>query len=364
MTFGTNFLPGPTDVHPEVLAAQAQPMFSHRGPRMRALLERVEPTLNQCFGTAQPVFVQTCSGTGLIEVAMRNGVHRRVLVAVGGYFGEYSARIAEGCGKEVVRVHVHPGQAITPEQLREFLDGPEIDAVLLVHSESSTGALADIASLAQVIRERTDALIMVDGVTSVGAMPIEMDRWGVDYYCTGSQKALGLPPGLAFGAASPRFQERAERQRDAGYYTSIRRLVSIAREHLPWWTPAVSLLLALECQVQRIEREGGWPARWERHRRMRELADRWIATRSELRLMTPEGTERSPAVSSVVLPERFRAAAVLEELERRGFLVGGALDLRYGQIVRIGHMGDLEPAHLGRLLDVLDAILEESGGRR
>jgi aspartate aminotransferase-like enzyme len=317
----------------------------------------VEPSLKQCFGTSQPVFVHTCSGTGLIEVAMRNGVHRRVLVAVGGYFGEYSARIAEGCGKEVIRVHVHPGQAITPDQLKEFLDGPEVDAVLVVHSESSTGALADIAGLAQLVRERTDALFMVDGVTSVGAMPIEMDRWGVDYYCTGSQKALALPPGLAFGAASPRFQERAERQRDAGYYTSVRRLVSIAREQLPWWTPAVSLLLALECQVQRIERDGGWPARWERHRAMRELADRWIADRSPLRLMTPDGTKRSPAVSSVVLPERFRAIAVVEELERRGFLVGGALDPRHGQIVRIGHMGDLEPSHLARLLETLDAIL-------
>lgn len=359
MTFGTNFLPGPTDVHPEVLAAQAQPMFSHRGPRMKALLESVQPSLQQCFGTGQPVFLQTCSGTGLIEVAMRNGVPRRVLVAVGGYFGEYSARIAEGCGKEVIRVNVHPGQAVTPEQLGEFLDGPEVDAVLVVHSESSTGALADIAGLSRVVRERTDALFMVDGVTSVGAMPIEMDRWGVDYYCTGSQKALALPPGLAFGAASLRFQERAERQRDAGYYTSVKRLVSIAREHLPWWTPAVSLLLALECQVQRIERDGGWLARWDRHQAMRAVADRWIATRSALRLMTPEGTPRSPAISSVVLPDRFRGAHVLEELERRGYLVGGALDPRHGQIVRIGHMGDLEPAHLTSLLETIDEILAE-----
>ena len=287
MSFGTNFLPGPTDVHPEVLAAQAQPMFSHRGPRMRGLLEEVEPGLQECFGTRQPVFIQTCSGTGLLEVAVRNGVRRRVLVAVGGYFGEYFARIAEGCGKEAVRVHVHPGSAVTPEQLEEFLDGPPVDAVLVVHSESSTGALADIPALAQVVHRREDVLFLVDGVTSVGAMPIEMDRWGADYYCTGSQKALGLPPGLAFGAASDGFRARAERQEDAGYYFSARRLISIARDHLPWWTPAVSLLLALECQMRRIREQGGWTARWARHQRMRELVDRWIATRDPLRLMTP-----------------------------------------------------------------------------
>jgi aspartate aminotransferase-like enzyme len=359
LTFGTNFLPGPTDVHPEVLAAQAQPMFSHRGPRMRALLESVEPGLQECFGTRQPVFFQTCSGTALIEVAIRNGVRQRVLIVIGGFFGEYAARIAEGCGKEVIRVHVHPGQAITPDQLHQFLDGPEVDAVLVVHSESSTGALADIPALVNVVRSRKDVLFLVDGVTSVGAMPIEMDRWDVDYYCTGSQKALALPPGLAFGAASEAFQARAEKQRDAGYYFSARRLVTIAREHLPWWTPAVSLLLALECQMGRIAAQGGWPARWERHRQMRAMVDRWIEQRPELRLMTPSGTARSPSISSVVMPERFRGPEVLEQLERRGYLVGGALDPRYGPIVRIGHMGDLEAGHLAGLLGAIDEVVSE-----
>jgi aspartate aminotransferase-like enzyme len=357
VSFGTNFLPGPTDVHPEVLAAQAQPMFSHRGERMRALLTEVEPSLQECFGTRRPIIVQTCSGTGLLEAAARNGVRRRVLVAVGGYFGEYFARIAEGCGKEVVRVHVPPGQAITPEQLEEFLDGPEIDAVLVVHSESSTGALADIPALAEVVRRRTEALFLVDGVTSVGALPIETDRWDVDFCCTGSQKAMGLPPGLAFAVASERFLARAERQRDAGYYFSIRRMVGIAREHLPWWTPAVSLLLALECQVRRIAAQGGWTARWNRHQAMRELMDRWIAGRGDVRLMTPPGTARSPAISSVVLPERLAGPAVIEALERRGFLVGGALDPRHGPVIRIGHMGDLEPAHLEVLLGHLAELI-------
>lgn len=359
MSFGTNFLPGPTDIHPDVLAAQAQPMFSHRSPRMRRLLEEVEPGLQECFGTRQPVFFQTCSGTGLLEVAMRNGVRRRVLVVVGGYFGEYSARIAEGCGKEVVRLHVHPGSAITPEQLEEFLDGPPVDAVLVVHSESATGALADIPALAEVVHRRDDVLLLVDGVTSVGAMPIAMDRSGADYCCTGSQKALALPPGLAFGVASEAFRARAERQDDAGYYFSARRLISIARDHMPWWTPAVSLLLSLECQMRRIQQNGGWAARWARHASMRQMVDQWIASREELRLMTPEGVARSPAISSVMLPGRFRATRVIDELERRGFLVGGALDPRYGEIVRIGHMGDLEPVHLERLLSEIETILQE-----
>jgi aspartate aminotransferase-like enzyme len=354
--FGRNFLPGPTDVHPEVLAAQVQPMFAHRGPRMQALLAGMQPALQACFGTTQPVMVATCSGTGLIEAAVRSGVRERVLVPVGGYFGVYFARIAESCGKQVFRVEIHPGTTITPAQLEQFLEGPSVDAVALVHSESSTGALADLAALAQVVRARKDLVLLVDGVTSVGAMPIEMDRWGADFYCTGSQKAMALPPGLAFGAASPRFMERAESQADAGFYLSVRKLVAIARDNLPFWTPAVSLILSLECQLARIAESGGWTARWERHRRMLEMMEAWVAGRSDVRLLAKPGA-RSPAISSLVLPPERKPAQVINELARAGYLIGGPLEARQQDIIRIGHMGDLEPAHLEALLSVLDGVL-------
>jgi aspartate aminotransferase-like enzyme len=354
--FGRNFLPGPTDIRPEVLAALLTPLFSHRSARMQALLAGTQPSLQECFGTRQPVFIATASGTGLLEAAVRSGVKERVLVAVGGYFGEYFARVAEACGKQALRVEVHPGRAITPEQLEQFLEGPAVDAVAIVHSESSTGALADIPALARVVRARPDMLLLVDGVTSVGAMPIEMDRWGVDYYCTGSQKALALPPGLAFGAASERFLARAATQESAGFYLSVRKLVAIARENLPFWTPAMSLLLALEVQLARIARAGGWPARWARHRQMLELLERWVDSRRDVRLLAPAGA-RSPAISTLVLPEGRRAAPVIEALERSGYLVGGPLDPRHDAVIRIGHMGDLEPEHLAGLLDRLGGLL-------
>jgi len=354
--FGRNFLPGPTDVRPEVLAALDHPMFGHRSPRMQALLASVQPALQECFGTRQPVFVATSSGTGLLEAAIRNGVRDRVLVAVGGYFGEYLARIAESCGRQVFRVHVHPGLAITAEQLDQFLEGPVVDAVAIVHSESSTGALADIPALAEVVRARKDVLLLVDGVTSVGAMPIEMDRWGADYYCTGSQKAMALPPGLAFGAASERFMARAQEQDDAGYYFSVRRMVSIARENLPTWTPAVSLFLALELQMARIAASGGWSARWARHRAMLETMEAWIAAHGAVRLMAPAG-RRSPAISALLLPDGPAPATVMQSLAERGYLVGGALDPRHGPVIRIGHMGDLEPVHLEALLHELAGLL-------
>jgi aspartate aminotransferase-like enzyme len=279
-----------------------------------------------------------------------------VLVASGGYFGEYLARIAESCGREAYRAQVHPGTAITAEQLDQFLEGPEVDAVAVVHSESSTGALADIPALAEVVRSRKDVLLLVDGVTSLGALPVEMDRWGADYYCTGSQKALALPPGLALGAASERFLARAAEQDDAGYYLSVRRLVGIARENLPTWTPAIPLFLALETQLERIVASGGWAARFARHRAMLETMEAWVGAHDRVRLMAPPGA-RSPAISAVRLPESLPPAPVIEALAERGFLVGGALDPRHGPILRIGHMGDLTPDHLAALLGAIEGIL-------
>ncbi|TFH67047.1 MAG: alanine--glyoxylate aminotransferase family protein, partial [Gemmatimonadales bacterium] len=198
--FGRCFLPGPTDVHADVWRATQEPMYFTFSSRMQSLLERAQPRLQPLFGTERTVMTATTAGTGLMEAAIRNGVRRRVLVVVGGYFGELFARVAEGCGKEVIRVNVPEGMALEPDQLAQFLDGPEVDAVALVHSESSTGALAPLPDLARVIREQSDALVLVDGVTSVGAMPVETDAWGLDFVFTGSQKALALPPGIALCA--------------------------------------------------------------------------------------------------------------------------------------------------------------------
>jgi aspartate aminotransferase-like enzyme len=354
--FGRNFLPGPTDVHPEVLEAMSGPMFGHRSPRMQSLLAGMQPVLKDLLGTVQPVLLSTSSGTGLIEASVRNGVRERLLVVVGGFFGEYFARIAETCGKQVIRVQVHPGQVITPAQLDRFLEGP-IDAVALVHSESSTGALSDIETLAMVVRSRKDVMLLVDGVTSIGAVKFEMDRWGVDFALTGSQKALALPPGLAVGAASERFLERASRQHGAGYYFNAGRLARIARENLPLWTPAMSLYFALNRQLQRVVRSGGWAARYTRHRSMLETLERWASARSDVRILAEAG-QRSPAISALLLPPSRRAPDVLAALEAEGFLVGEGLDPRHGNLIRIGHMGDLEPSHLTGLLDQLEEILQ------
>jgi aspartate aminotransferase-like enzyme len=356
MTFGTNFLPGPTGVHPDVLAAMNAPMFAHYGPRMRPILEEIQPALQSMFGTTRPVFTVTCSGTGLMEAAIRNAVRRRVLVVISGFFGEYFARIGEACGKEVVQVHVPLGHTLEADQLAALLDGPAVDTVALVHSESSTGALAPLEDLARVVHREPDRMLVVDGVSSAGGVPIDMDRVGIDFMITGSQKALAIPPGLAIGAVSERLERRAAGLPDAGHYFSAVRWSKMAGDFKLFETPALSLYFALRHQLRRVAAAGGWPARWARHRALAERTHAWAAQRSGLSLLAPEG-RRSPTVSVLRLERGQDPAAIQRRLDEQGWLVSLGLDPSHGPLLRIGHMGDLEPIHLEGLLAALDPLL-------
>lgn len=354
--FGRNFLPGPVDVHPDVLPATLEPYYFGFGERMQQLLASMQPALQQLFGTTQTVFTAVTAATGLMEAAIRNGVRRRVLCVVGGYFGEMFARIAEGCGKEVLRAVVHPGQTLEPAALAEFLEGPEVDAVSLVHSESSTGALAPLADLAPVVRARPDVMLLVDGVTSVGAMPVSMDAWGVDFLLTGSQKALGLPPGMALGAVSPRLLARAEQLGDRGFYLSATHMHGAARRNFPLTTPALPVVHALARQLDRIETTGGLPARFARHTAMARTVAAWAEGRPGLRILAPEG-RRSPCVTAIELPAGRSAPELVKALEARDWLIATGLAPLTERVIRIGHMGDLEPAHVEALLAELTPLL-------
>jgi aspartate aminotransferase-like enzyme len=355
--FGRAFLPGPTDIHPEVLEATLEPMYFTFSSRMQAVLAEMQPRLQRMFGTAQTVMISTTAGTGLMEASIRNGVRHRVLVVCGGYFGEMYARVAEGCGKEVLRAVVPHGATLEPDHLAKFLEGPEVDAVALVHSESSTGALAALPELARVVRSKPGTLLLVDGVTSIGAMPVEVDSWGVDFMFTGSQKALALPPGIAIGVASERFLERAEQVWDRGWYLNVTNLVNAARRNLPLTTPALPVYHALQRQLQRIEASGGLEARYARHAAMAAMLHHWVDRHPELRLLA-EPSRRSPTVSAIVLAEGRSAPEVVAEMERRGWLIAGGLAPLVERVIRIGHMGDLEPAHLEALLSELSTVLK------
>ncbi|HTR19407.1 MAG TPA: alanine--glyoxylate aminotransferase family protein [Gemmatimonadales bacterium] len=348
MSFGKFFLPGPTDVHPDVLAAQNRPMIGHRSQAMEQLLRKMAPKLQALCRTSRTVLVGTSSGTGFMEMAVRNGVRRRALSIVNGAFSDRFAKLVTAAGKECVRLEVPLGTAVEPDQLRAALKKEQVDAVTLVHSETSTGVLQDVPALAAVAREFDDVFVLVDAVTSMCGSPVEPDAWGLDFVFTGSQKALALPPGLALGVASARMVERAKTLPARGLYFDLVSFEEASNKFQPTNTPALSLFFALDVQLERIDREGGVTARWQRHEAMRRRTERWAAEHG-IAYLPLEG-RRSWTVSCVKLPAGKSAKDVTGKLKQNGWTIGSGYGSLKDSTIRIGHMGDLTEAHLEALL--------------
>ena len=355
-TFGKFFLPGPTDVHPEVLDAMLRPMIGHRSSAMEKLLQGMAPKLGALARTSRPVFVGTTSATGFMEMAVRNGVRRRALSLVNGAFSERFAGIVGACGKECIRLDVPLGGAVEPDMLRDALKRTPVDAVTCVHSETSTGVLQDVASYARIVQEFDDVLLLVDCVTSMCGSPVETDAWKLDFAFTGSQKALALPPGLALGVASERLVERARNLEDRGAYFDLISFLTATTKFQPTNTPAISLLYALDVQLARIERDGGVEARWQRHDVMRRRVEQWAAER-DVKFLPREG-RRSWTVSCLRLPEGKHSKDVLGALKQQGWTIGAGYGALKDSTIRIGHMGDHTVAALDELLPLIARALE------
>jgi predicted phosphoserine aminotransferase len=357
-TFGRFFLPGPTEVRPEILAAQAQPMIGHRGKSMEALIAQLQPGLQAIFRTARPVYICASSATGLMEAAIRNCGGRKVLSLVNGAFSERFFRIAQANGLEADPLEIPLGEVHRPEQLDAALRKARYDAVTVVHSETSTGALNPIHELAEVVHRHPGTLLLVDSVTGVAGNPVESDAWGLDFVLTGSQKALALPPGLALGVAQPAALERA-RTATRGIYFDLVEFENYIRKNQTPNTPALSLMYALAAQVDRIMTLG-IEARWARHRAMAERTWAWAGEmeRRGIRLgvLAPEGF-RSLTVSCLKLPEGKSGSAIDREMKRRGYTISPGYGALKESTIRIGHMGDHTVEELNELLQVLEDVL-------
>lgn len=358
--FGRFFLPGPTDVHPDVAAAMTRPMIAHRGKDMTDLLNAIAEPLRKVFRTERPVLVGSCSATGFMEMAVRCGVRGRCLSLVGGAFGERFAAIAAASGREVIRLDVPPGRTVEPDMLRDAIKRSDVDSVTLVHSETSTGALAPLEELAKVVHEFSDVMLLVDAVTSLAGSPVETDKWKLDFVLTGSQKAFALPPGLALGVASERMLARAKTVPERGAYFDLLAYDEAFRSAQPTNTPAISLFFALQKQFERIAAEGGIEARWARHEEMRRATETWVAhigTRHGISFVPVEG-RRSWTVSCLRLPEGKTSKPITQALLQQGWTIGSGYGKLKETTIRIGHMGDHTVAGLTELLDLLDRILD------
>jgi aspartate aminotransferase-like enzyme len=355
--FGRWFLPGPCAVHPEVQAAMARPLSASSPEALQAELRQ---PLQDLFRTTRDVITAASSATGFMEAAIRCGVEERVLVVIGGEYGERFAQVAEACGKEVVRAMVHPGRTLESEHLAQFLDGPEVDAVALVHTETSTGALAPLHELVPVIRARKDVHVLVDAAGSLAGCPVETDQWGLDFVFSGSSKALALPPGLALGVVSPRFLSRAAKLAGRGRHLDLVRLAESSGK--PSQDQAeLPHMRALSHQLRRIAAAGGIEARWARHHQMLTMVEEWVLLRPAFSLLALEG-RRAWTVSTICLPPGLSSQAVVTEMRNRGWEIARGYGDLGDSTIRIGHMGDLSADDLVPLLDDLDQVARPGSG--
>ena len=332
-------------------------MIGHRMPECLDLFGRITPKLSQVFFTQQTVLITASSGTGLWEAAVRNLVNKKVLTCVNGAFAERFSDVAEMNGKAIEVLSAPWGQPILPEAVVERLATGEFDAVTIVHNETSTGVTSPIREIAQAIRalpNGQDIMILVDSVSGLAGARIEMDAWDLDMILASSQKAFALPPGLAFCAVSDRAMAKAKTVPNRGYYFDFISLAkSMAKNQTPA-TPAVSLLFALDRQLDDMMAEG-MEQRFTRHLAMRDRTLAW-AHGQGFDIFAAPGYE-SPTVTCISNNREIDISAFNKFLRTKGMVISNGYGDLKGKTFRIAHMGDTQMDELEVLYAAMDEFL-------
>jgi len=353
-------VPGPTPLPAQVREAVAADMINHRGPEFKDLLAVVTKGLQQVLQTRNEVLILTGSGTGGLEAAVVNLVSpgdRVVAVSIGA-FGDRFAEIARAFGAEVTVVSAPWGQAADPEALEEAL-ARTADArlVLVTHNETSTGVTNDLQALAEVVRARGDAagpLLVVDAISSAGAIPLPTDAWGCDVVVVGSQKAWMTPPGLAMLSISQRAWDAAERATCPRYYWDLRAARRYAERGQTPWTPAVSVLYGLRVALDMMLAEG-LEAIYARHRR---VGQRMRQGAQELGLaLFADPAHASDTVTTLRVPAGLGGEALVAAVRECGVVITGGQGRLKGQVLRVGHLGYVDTGDIDQVLRALALAL-------
>jgi len=352
--------PGPAEVPADTLLELAKPVFHHRTKEFRDILAEVVEGLKYVFQTESDVFVFTASGTGAMEAAVVNllGPGDKAICVRGGKFGERWAQLCERFGARVVPIDPGWGNPPEPAAIEAALgEHPDAAAVFATLCETSTATVADIEAIGKVVGA-TNACLVVDGISAVGAIPMRTDQWGVDVLVVGSQKALLLPPGLAFIAVSQKAWKRVESVPQRAYYFDLRaaRKAAAKKGDTPY-TPANTLVAALRKSLKMIRAEG-IEAVWARHHTTAE-AVRAAAVALGLRLFSSAPAD---AVTALVMPEGIDAEEVRKVLRTRyGVVVAGGQEQLKGKIIRIGHFGHIDALDTLGAIAALEMALKELG---
>lgn len=326
-------------------------------PECADLIGRIHPNLQQVFRTTKRVLISASSGSGLMEGAIRNCTDKKILNCVNGAFAERWRQITEANGKNNEVLNVEWGQPILPDMVVERLASGEFDAVAITHNETSTGVTSPVAEIAAAIRalpNGQDIMILVDAVSGMAGARAEFDAWDLDVLLTSSQKAFGLPAGLAFAAVSDRAMAKAKTVKNRGYYFDFVDMEKYLLKNQTSATPAVSLLFALDKQLTDMMAEG-MEARWARHEAMRDMTIQWAKSHNFTLFATP-GYE-SPTVTCINNDSNLDISALNKFLRQRGMIISNGYGNLKGKNFRIAHMGDLQLSDMEELFAAMDEFL-------
>jgi aspartate aminotransferase-like enzyme len=349
------FIPGPIDVSKETFAAMSQPMIGHRGGEFEVLYASTQPGLQELGGTTRPFFLSTSSAWGVMEASLRNLCAKKVLTLCCGAFSDKWYDVAQSMGLKAEKIQVEWGDAIAPEAVRAKLAQGDFDLVTLIHNETSTGVMNDLAGIAKVVKSFPGVLFVVDSVSSFSAVPIGMDELGIDVLLAGVQKALALPPGLAVFACSEAAIERAKSLPNRGYYFDFIEFAKNAAKNNTPSTPAISLIFGLQHILGVIAAEG-IRQRFARHAANNALIQAW-GQRHGFKNFAPAGNQ-SLTLTCFHTPAGFDQAGFIKNLKtKHGFVINGGYGKIKGLTFRISNMGNETAATMNELITAMDDVL-------
>ena len=348
------FIPGPTEVRPEILQAMATPQIGHRAPELSDLYNEIQPKLKKLLYTDGTIFMLSSSSTGAMEASVLNTVAKKCVNFTNGAFSERWHKITKAVGKDCEAVGVEWGKAVTAEMVDEHLSSGQYDAMTLVLNETSTGVMANIEEVAEVMKKYPDVMFLVDAVSAMAGVKIEVEKLGIDVCLAGVQKAFAMPSGLTVCYASEKALKKAENVENRGFYFDF---LSYLKSHEKGQHPStspISHMFALNMQLDDILEEG-LENRWNRHKKMADVTRAWANKHFEV--FAEKGYE-SQTLTTVKNTRGISVSGLNKELAKHWIMISNGYGKLKEETFRIAHMGDTQVWELYGLLKLIDEILE------
>ena len=357
-------IPGPTPCPEDIMELMSSPMINHRGPEFKEILFSVTDRLKKVFQTDNDLYILTASGTGALEASLVNTLSPgdEVIAAVTGSFGSRYADMAEAVGASVTRLDFEWGKDVDLDTLRQaFQAQPDAKAVLVTHNETSTGVVNDLEAIAAMVKGEFNKLLLVDAISSLGCVPLPVDRWRCDVVATASQKGFLTPPGLSFISFGPEAWEARRNATATSFYFDLEAAQSYLEKGQTPFTPNLSLFYALDRSLDVLLNEG-LEETYTRHAYFADMTRRGVKAMG-LELL-PEDRCASNTITAVRIPESIDVKALVDTLRLEyDVVVAGGLGQLEGKIIRIGHLGAVSESDIVHCLEALGKTLQAMGYR-